>query len=93
MQSTKVVIADQLYIILPDVEETLQEQGITSIDDMYDLPRHDPRLVKAVESYMNSNPNQTTYSIEYVIGRYIIHCDVNGYETLYSNDSNEWVNI
>lgn len=76
-----------------DIEEQLEEYGL-GLDEMYDLPRHDLRLVSAVESYVSRYPNQQSYDLVNVdSGRYLIHTDVNGYETLITDKSEKWVNV
>lgn len=91
---TKVVLAQGLYNVTMDVQIQLEEKyGISDIDDMLELPRHDPRLVECVEDYIKRYPNQDFYEIVTIdSNRYIIHEDDYG-DTIYTDNSQKWVSI
>lgn len=91
---TKVVLAQGLYNVTMDVQIQLEENyGISNIDDMLELPRHDPRLVECVEDYIKRHPDQDFYEIVTIdSNRYIIHEDDYG-DTIYTDNSPKWINI
>lgn len=90
---TTIVLSKNIYSIICDIEYELEEvYGCSCLDDMYDIPRHDSRLVDSVKKYIKNNPNQEIYELVNIENsRYMIHIDVNGYETLYTDDSPKWI--
>lgn len=89
----RVVVADSgIYSILMEVDDYIREHmDVSSSLDMYDIPRHHPVLIAAVENYIADNPNQTHYKIvDLKSNRYSVIIDSNGYEYLIDPECYIW---
>lgn len=85
------VVADTgTYFIICDISEYLEEKYGIEPWDCDDLPRHDPRIIEAVRSYLVKNPKQDKYKIvqlksnKYKIISYEMH------EELVEPDTIQW---
>jgi predicted GTPase len=92
----KIVIAKthEGYHIPPKITDKLESLYGLSFLEVYALPRHDKRLVDAVEDYYKSNPKYQRYLKVVEIGANEYYIDeYDGVESIITPENIKWIKI